>query len=287
MIDPAALLRWPFEPLLQHYHVRDSVIYALGVGMGTDPMEPGQLRFVTEEDAPVAVPTMAVVLARGPSFSADPRSGITRSMILHGEQGLEIERTLPASGAVRGTTRITEIVDKGAGKGAVVYHETVLTDPDDGAVVARCWGSVFARADGGCGGPARATRTPHAIPDRAPDAVIDLPTFANAALLYRLNGDLNPLHSDPAAAQRAGFERPILHGLCTYGVAAHAVLRFACGYDPARLRRFDVRFSAPVFPGETVSVELWQDGAAVSFRAHVRSRQAKVIDNGYAVIAPA
>ena len=285
MIDQATLLNWQFETVDQHYEIRDSVIYALGIGMGTDPMDAGQLGFVTEENAPLAVPTMAVVLARGASVSADPRSGITRSMILHGEQGLELERPLPASGTVRSTSRITEVVDKGAGKGAVVYQETVLSDAADGSVIARCWGSVFARADGGFGGAPRSSRTPHPIPDRVPDTVCDLPTFANAALLYRLNGDLNPLHSDPAAAARAGFERPILHGLCTYGVCAHAVLRTACGYDPARLRRFDVRFSSPVFPGETVSVEIWQDGTEISFRAHVRSRGVKVIDNGYAVVS--
>lgn len=287
MIDPASLLNWRFDTIEQHYDVRDSVIYALGIGMGADPLDAGQLGFVIGEACPMAVPTMAVVLARSPSISADPRSGITRAMTLHGEQGLEIERPLPAAGAVRSQSRITEVVDKGAGKGAVVYQETVLSDPADGAVIARCWSSVFARADGGFGGTAQSSRTPHPIPDRPADLVCDLPTFPNAALLYRLNGDLNPLHSDPATASRAGFERPILHGLCTYGVAAHAILRTACGYDPARLRRFDVRFSSPVFPGETVSVEIWQDGADLSFRAHVRARGVKVIDNGHAVIASA
>jgi acyl dehydratase len=188
---------------------------------------------------------------------------------------------------VRGRARVAAVVDKGAGKGAVIYVESTLSDDASGEPIARLWSATFARADGGFGGSSESPRTPHRLPEggRAPDAVCDLPTFANQALLYRLNGDLNPLHSDPATAKRAGFERPILHGLCTYGLTAHAVLRSFCGYDPARLRGFDLRFSAPVIPGETVSVEMWRDGEVVSFRAFVRARNAKVVDNGRAVIA--
>ncbi len=283
MIDPRTLLAWPFPPVEQRYDARDSTIYALGIGLGADPLDPGQLRFVTvEADDLLAFPTMAVVLARGPSFSADPRSGIDHRMVLHGEQGIEFLRPLPATGRVRSRSRITDVVDKGAGKGALIYAETILSG-EDGDDIARCRSSTFARADGGFGGNPASPFPPHPIPDRAPDLMCDLPTFRNAALLYRLNGDLNPLHSDPQAARFAGFERPILHGLCSYGVAAHAVLRSVCDYDPARLHRLDVRFSAPVFPGEEISVQIWRDGPAISFRAFVRARGAKVIDNGFAL----
>jgi acyl dehydratase len=286
MIDPQRLLEWPFEDVVQTYNERDATIYNLGIGLGSDPMDEGQLRFVTIERDLLAFPTMAVVLARAPSISADPRSGINRGMVVHGEQGLEILRPLRPAGTLRGRARVTHVVDKGQGKGAVIYQESTLTDDATGEPVSRLWGSTFARADGGFGGSPDTPRTPHRVPDtREPDAVCDLPTFLNSALLYRLNGDLNPLHSDPAAAKRAGFERPILHGLCTYGLSAHAVLRTSCGYDPAKLRGFDLRFSAPVIPGETVSVEMWRDGTIVSFRAFVRARNAKVVDNGRAVIA--
>jgi len=284
MIVAEQLLAWHIEPRTQRYTARDTTIYALGIGLGSDPLSEGQLRFVTVEAPPPAFPTMAVVLARAESFTADPRTGIDRTMVVHGEQGLELLRPLPAEGSVTGRSRVTDVVDKGAGKGAVIYIETVLSNVASSEVLARCWSSIFARGDGGFGGSPASPRIPHRLPERAPDAVCALPTFTNSALLYRLSGDLNPLHSDPAHARRAGFDRPILHGLCTYGLTAHAVLRTFCDYNPDRLRRFEVRFSAPVFPGETVEVHLWRNGEEVSFRAVVPARGAKVIDNGYAVI---
>jgi acyl dehydratase len=285
MINPETLFHWPFEDVEQSYSHRDTTIYALGIGIGSDPLDEGQLRFVTVERDLVAFPTMAVVLARGAPFSADPRSGINRGMVVHGEQGLELLRPLAAEGSLRSRSRITHVADKGAGKGAVIYQETVLTDVADGQPVARLWSSTFARADGGFGGSQETPRKPHALPDRVPDADCTLPTFPNSALLYRLSGDLNPLHSDPATARKAGFERPILHGLCSYGVAAHAVLRQFADYDASRLRSFDLRFSSPVFPGERITVEMWKDGPVVSFRALVRERGVKVLDNGRAVLS--
>ena len=284
MIDPKSLLDWTFEDVIHDYTRRDAAIYALGIGLGTDPMDEGQLRFVREEDN-LAFPTLPVVLCRGVNWASDPRSGIDYALVVHGEQGVTLHAPLPAEGSLRGRHRITAVVDKGAGKGAVIYAEATLSSKATGEVVATLWRSVFARGNGGFGGAAVAPRSPHRVPDRAPDAVCELPTFLNQALFYRLSGDRNPLHSHPEAGRRAGFDRPILHGLCSYGVAAHAVLRSFCGYDPARLRAFDVRFSAPVFPGESLSVEMWRDGEVVSFRAFVAARGAKVLDNGKAVIA--
>ncbi len=289
MIDPQTLLNWPFEPIEHRFGARDTALYALGIGLGSDPMDPSQLRFVTHESPALqAFPTMAVILARPASFSADPASGIDHRMVVHGEQGLELLRPLPASGTVTGRSQITQLVDKGPGRGAVIYVQTTLENPQ-GDIIARLWSATFARADGGFGGNPAAPRIPHPIPhpipDRAPDAIVDLPTFPNAALLYRLNGDLNPLHSDPETARAAGFPRPILHGLCTYGLAARAILGQFCDHDPARLKRFDLRFSAPVFPGETIAVHMWRNGPEIAFQAHIRDRQAKVIDNGLALIA--
>ena len=281
MIDPQTLLDWPFDEIVQTYSRRDMALYALGVGFGADPMDGGQLRFVREEDN-LGVPTMPACMCLSPPWSADPRSGVDRTMIVHGEQGLELLRPMPASGRFRSLTRITDVVDKGPGRGAVIYAASTLIDDATSEPIAHLWRSTFARADGGFGGMSVPPRTPHRLPDRAPDKSCTLPTFLNQALLYRFNGDLNPLHSHPPAGRAAGFDRPILHGLCTYGLVGHAVLRMYCEYDPARLRGLDVRFSAPVFPGETVTVDLWRDGDAISFRATVAARGAKVIDNGLA-----
>lgn len=284
MINPQALLDWPFETVVQSYARRDMALYALGVGFGADPMDPGQLRFVREEDN-LGVPTMPACMCPSPAWSTDLRSGVDRAMIVHGEQGLELLRPMPSSGRFRSLTRITDIVDKGPGRGAIIYAASTLTDDETGTDIAHLWRSTFARADGGFGGDSAQPRTPHRLPDRPPDQRCQLPTFPNQALLYRFNGDLNPLHSHPESGRAAGFDRPILHGLCTYGLVGHAVLRTYCGYDPARLRAIDARFSAPVFPGDTVAVDLWRDGDTVSFRAMVEARNVKVIDNGKALLA--
>jgi acyl dehydratase len=146
--------------------------------------------------------------------------------------------------------------------------------------------TIFCRGDGGFGGPPREAPAPHPIPARAPDVVCDLGTRPEMALIYRLSGDYNPLHAEPAFAKAAGFPRPILHGLGTFGVSGHALLKTMCGYDPARLASFGCRFSAPVFPGETIRTEMWRDGDVVSFRARVIERDVIAINNGRAEVRP-
>jgi acyl dehydratase len=205
-------------------------------------------------------------------------------MVVHGEQALMLHKPLPATGTVRARERVLGVVDKGEGRGALIYTERRILDHETGEPVATLNSTSFARADGGFGGPTGPVREPHVLPRTTPDTVVEMPTFPQQALLYRLNADYNPLHSDPEVARKAGYPRPILHGLCTYGVAAHAVLKTYCGYDPARLKAFQVRFSAPVFPGETIAVEMWKVGETVSFRAFVRARDAKVVDNGRAIV---
>ncbi len=181
---------------------------------------------------------------------------------------------------------IEEIVDKGAGKGALLYSRRDVRDKETGDLLASLRSTSFLRGDGGFGGPSGPTRPVHALPERAPDLVCDIATLPQAALIYRLSGDYNPLHADPEIAAVAGFPRPILHGLCTFGVAGHALLRTLCGYDPARLRRMEARFSAPVFPGETVRTEIWRDGPGrAGFRCRVLVRDAVVINNGLAEFA--
>jgi acyl dehydratase len=181
---------------------------------------------------------------------------------------------------------VVEVIDKGAGKGALLLSERSLLDKASGAPIATLTQTTFCRSDGGFGGPPRESPRPHALPEREPDLVCDLPTQPEAALIYRLSGDPNPLHVDPVVAQRAGFPRPILHGLATFGVAAHAVVKTVCGYAPERLTAIAGRFSAPVFPGETIRTEMWRDGAVVSFRARVVGRDAIAINNGRAEVNP-
>jgi acyl dehydratase len=279
MIDYDKLMRWQFPPVRQSLRKTDCILYALGVGLGGDPLDPAQLRFVYEEGLQ-ALPTLAVVLAYPGFWVKDPDTGIDWVRVVHGEQAITLHRKLPVEGELIGRTRITGIVDKGVGKGAILYSEREISDADTGTLYATLAMSTFCRGDGGFGGPAGPSWPVHAIPERAPDAVCDLPTLAQQAILYRLNGDYNPLHIDPHVAREAGFARPILHGLCTLGVVGHALLRMCCGYDPERFKTMRLRFSAPVFPGETIRTEIWRDGDVVSFRARVVERDVVVLSAG-------
>jgi acyl dehydratase len=234
-----------------------------------------------------AFPTMGVVLGHPGMWMADPRTGIDMVRVLHGEQHLELHRPLPVEGRVTGVNRVTDVIDKGPGKGALISVERRLFDGASGELCSTQTQVIFARGNGGFGGPKTASPEPHALPARVPDHAVDIPIATQAALLYRLNGDYNPLHADPELARKAGFPAPILHGLATYGVAARAVIQALGGPSAVTLRRFGVRFSAPVFPGETLRTEIWNDAAGVSFRARVVQRDAVVLNNGYAALGRA
>ncbi|MFG1265802.1 MULTISPECIES: MaoC/PaaZ C-terminal domain-containing protein [Xanthobacter] len=283
-IDYEKLMALAIPDVRQTYTARDTMLYALGVGLGHDPTDREQLRFVYEK-ALCALPTMAVVLASPGSWIRNLDTGIDYVKVVHGEQGLVLHRPLPVEGTLVTRTRVVDVIDKGAGKGAVVVSERELTDAVTGERVANITQSTFCRGDGGFGGPARPTPAPHKVPERAPDVVCELKTNPNAALVYRLSGDYNPLHSDPDVAAKAGFPQPILHGLATYGVTGHAILKSVCDYDPARLRAISARFTAPVFPGETFAVSIWQDGPVVSFETRSVERGVVAIGNGRAEIA--
>lgn len=283
-VDPQTLLNWRFEDIEHSYTTRDCALYALGVGAGADPMDEAELRFVYEENM-AALPTFAVVLGYPGFWLKEMNTGVDWRRLLHGEQGLVIHAPLPVSGTVIGRLRVTGFIDKGADKGALLLSERDVIDKASGALLATVSSTTFLRGDGGSGFSTGPAPTPHALPERAPDASLDLPTAPNAALIYRLSGDFNPLHADPKVAASAGFPRPILHGLCTYGVAGRALLRLACDNDPARLKRMDLRFSAPVFPGETIRTEIWREGKAINFRAKVVERDLVVLNNGYAEVA--
>jgi acyl dehydratase len=280
-LDPHKLLNWTFAEVEHAYSEKDTMLYALGVGCGSDPDEAGDLKFVYERGL-AALPTMAVVLAYPGNWLESPQSTADYSKVLHGEQSLVLHRPLAASGTVVGRTRNTGLLDKGTGKGAVLFTEREIFDKGSGERIATMTATSMLRGDGGFGGKAGPQPAPHVLPDTAPTRHVDIRIAANAALVYRLSGDRNPLHADPKAAAAGGFAKPILHGLCTYGVAGRAVLRACCDNDPTRLRGLQVRFSAPVYPGETVRTEMWPEGERVSFRARVLERDVVVINNGLA-----
>ncbi|WP_319825131.1 MaoC/PaaZ C-terminal domain-containing protein [Thalassovita sp.] len=281
--DPRTILNRTFAPVRQRYEERDSILYALGVGFGQDPLDAGQLPFVFEEPALQAVPTMAAVLGSPGFWVREPDTGVDWRQVLHVEQGIRLLRPLPAAAVVIGQTRVTRVIDMGPRRGALIYQQREVTE-EGGAALAVLTSTILARSNGGCGGDTGPRPPVHPLPERAPDAVCDLPTYRNAALLYRLSGDPNPLHASPQVAQAAGFDAPILHGLCTLGVAGHAVLRTFCDYDPARFRALSLRFSAPVYPGETVRTEMWRNGETISFRARVVERDVVVLNNGRAEV---
>jgi acyl dehydratase len=280
-IDYDTLMALDVPEATQRYTAKDTILYALGIGLGADPMDEEQLRFVYEKDLKAA-PTLVNVLALTGAWVRD--SGLDYARIVHGEQSVKLHAPIPPEGDVTSKLRITDIIDKGEGKGALVYAERELRDTASGVRLATIGTTIFARGNGGIGGPARAQPPIHVLPDRAPDDVVTLSTVPQQALIYRQSGDYNPLHAEPAVAQRAGFPGPILHGLATFGVAAHALLKGVCGYDPDRLASIAGRFTAPVFPGETFDTDYWIDGEVVSFRTRVQGRDAIAINNGRATI---
>jgi acyl dehydratase len=276
------LLNWPFEEIDEEYTEKDTMLYALGLGLGDEPTAAGQLRFVYE-DGLSALPTMAVVLGYPGLYLRDPATGVDWKQMLHGEQGLVVHRPLAPSGRVVSTNRIDAVVDKGAGRGALVYSSREQRDAATGEPIVTLTSTAFCRADGGFGGPSGPIRPEHAVPERAPDHVVVRRTLSQSALIYRLCGDRNPIHVDPAVAAAGGFERPILHGLCTYGIAGYSVLAAVCAAEAARLKRLDTRFSAPVLPGDVIETRIWREGEGrAAFRCLVPERDVIVLDNGYA-----
>ena len=288
-IDYDTLRKFRIPDVENTWTERDTMLYALAVGMAADPLDPRELAFAIERDgrpgagALQTLPTMATVLVWNDAWMYD--TGIDMTKQLHGEQRIRLERPLPAAATVVGRTRITDIFDKGPGKGALMLFETELRDKATGALLATSVSTSYAQGEGGFGGPSGSGPAPHPIPHRAPDAAFDQKTLETQALFYRLCGDRNMLHADPEYARRGGFARPILHGLCTLGHACAAVVRTACRYDASRIREVAVRFTRPVFPGETIRTEVWTDGPVVSFRSRVVERNELVLDHGLVTLA--
>lgn len=277
-INYEKLLNFDIPEVRQTYGPKDLSLYGLSIGMGQNPLDMQQLPYVGGLDDDIrAMPAIVNVLGHPGFWLANPETGVNAVKLVHGEQGFTLHNPIPVQATILGKTRVTGLVDKGAGRGALVYSEKEIHDVESGQLLATCRGTTFLRADGGFGGPDGPVKQVHHLPDTQPDHHFDSPVRPEQALYYRWNADPNPLHRDPRVAAQAGFERPILHGLCSFGCAAHALLAVLCDYDASRFGAMDGRFTAVVYPGETLRTEIWNDG---SFRTRVLERGTVAIDNG-------
>jgi acyl dehydratase len=262
-------------PTVYEYGEKEVMLYALGVGAGPD-----QLAYVYERELKV-LPTFAVVPAFPALFSMGTAMDVNPVMVLHGEQRIELNGAIPTRGRLTTTPTIRAIYDKGKGALLVIDAETV---DDKGKVLFKNTFGAFARGEGGFGGERGPSGPRNVPPDRKPDATVEMRTLPQQALIYRLSGDMNPLHADPEFAKMAGYDRPILHGLCTFGHVGRAVLETYCDDDPARFKAFEVRFSGVVYPGETIVTEMWKASASqIIVQARVRERPAEPVISAAAV----
>lgn len=260
------------------YTDTESMLYALSIGMGRDPLNTRELPYVYEQgETMMTVPTLATVLVPE-MFPVG--LGWDYSQILHSEQRLRLYRPLPPAADLLVNKRVVDAFDRGPKLGALILLEAEARMASDDTVLFTMGCSIVARGDGGFGGPRGKGIPPHRPPRREPDLSCDIETRTDQPLLYRLTGDRNPLHADPVRARNVGFDRPILHGLCTFGIACKAILQTICDYDYTLIREFDARFSAPVMPGDTITTDMWQDGNVISFTCSVKERDAVVLRNG-------
>lgn len=272
------LMRFEFPEINHSFSQRDCIIYALGVGAGSVP---GELAYVDEHNLRV-LPTMAVVLAYPGNWYCELNPGLDAVKTVHAAEHFVIHRQLPSAATLVACPKITAIYDRGEGRGALVVSTRDIYDKSTGDMLASVTQTAFCRGDGGLGGPVVASPAPHNIPARPPDQLASVPIDARAALIYRLSGDYNRLHLDAEYAAKAGFARPILHGLSTYGHIGRSITSAFCSTDAVQMTGMECRFRSAVFPGDTLSLRLWRDGDIISFQAHVGARV--VIDNGVATL---
>jgi len=284
-INYQQLKDWRFKERVDHYHVRDSIIYALTLGYGDNPIDEDDLRYVYEKDT-LAVPTLlAVVGAPGP-WLTNPELGANWVQLLHGEHRMRFHAPVPATAKVVSRTKVTHVIDKGADKGALVVTQRQVFNADDEQLLCTIDHVSFLRADGGFGQGDEPLPDLPAAPDIPAIDTLHVSTTPQSALLYRLNGDPNPIHILPKIAKEAGFDRPILHGLCTFGIAARALIKRFCPLSPERLTEFSARFSAPFWPGETLKVKVWLNEGSdqIQFEAFSVERNKKVLSHGVASV---
>jgi acyl dehydratase len=281
-IDYESLMATNVTDVPVNYSDRDSMLYALALGFGSDPSDRRELAYVIDAPMPKTVPTMASVLMPG-GFLAD--CGWDYGQVLRAGESLELYRPLPTAADLLANRRVTAVYDRGVGVGAEIVVRSDVRMAKDDAALFTLDSALIARADGGFGAAAVSAPEPHAMPAREPDLRCEIRTRPDQALLFRLTGDRNPLYTDSAAAREAGFETPLLHGRCIYGIACRAILRTICEYDHTLIRGFDARFSAPAYPGDTVTTDMWQDRNVVSFQCSVASRDSVVVCNGKCTLA--
>jgi acyl dehydratase len=280
VFDPAFLLS--MQPIVtrHEYSRRDTMLYALGVGAGIGGSGTDELDFVYEANLK-ALPSMAVVLAYPGFWQKEPQYGITWQKVLHAEQSTRLHGPIPVEGKLRGETVVEEIIDKGVETGALLIQKRDVFDETDDRLVATIRQVSFLRGDGGHGGKSAGALKPAPMPETAPDLSCELPSRPEQATIYRLSGDYNPLHIDPTVAKEAGLSQPILHGLCTYGFACRALVKTVCGGVPEKMRRLDCRFTAPVYPGETLKFDIWKTSPGTArFCGAAVQRGVKVLDFG-------
>ncbi|TYR33393.1 3-alpha,7-alpha,12-alpha-trihydroxy-5-beta-cholest-24-enoyl-CoA hydratase [Mesorhizobium microcysteis] len=279
--DAERLGRHRFAPVEQQYSERDAILYALGVGLPGDPLDAGDLAFLLEDRLKV-LPTYAATLATLGMWVRDPSFGIDWVRLLHSAQAATFHAPLPRAAKVRAEARIRSLHDRGVEKGAVCVVERRISDAATRESYCTVEQTLILRGNGGFGGDAPPRVEPRHLPGRAPDAVAQVAVSPRAALIYRLSGDLNPLHADPEVARKAGFDRPILHGLASYGIAGAQILKHFCGDDPMRLKSLSMRFSGVVMPGDRIDFSMWREGDAVLFEAKTGPRT--VLDQGFALV---
>ncbi len=262
------------------YSDKDSILYSLGIGLGNDPMNLNELKYVYENSQSV-LPSMATNFQYHSPLLL--KTNINFIMVVHGEQRLSITNALPVSGDFIANAKVIGCYDKGPARGAIIEVETTVKNKKNNEEVCKLVSTTFARGDGGFGGP-DSPKKEIFIPDGEPDYVSEVSTKPDQALIFRLSGDYNPLHSDPNFAKAAGFEKPILHGMCTYGIACRSLVNEICENDASKLKRFDCRFSSPVYPGETIITEMWKKDKMIYFNSKVKERDKLVLKNGVSVI---
>ena len=287
-ISETQLRAWRFPDVSVRYEPRDCILYALGLGLGQDPLSGDQLGYVYE-DGLMVLPSMATVLA-GPGFwIGEPALGIDHAKAVHGGQSLVVHAQLPPGGEATGRTRIVDVIDLGQARGAMIEVQTDLYFETGAIHQSSLRSTLFCRGDGGFSGAptAKPETRGKVLPSRVPDLSVSYAVPGQAALIFRLSGDYNPLHASPPVAARAGFDRPILHGLSTYGIAAYLLVTQLAQRRPERLKEFSCRFTGPVFPGENRRLDVWLDEDCVRFSCFVPERDSQVLGHGKARIAPA
>jgi acyl dehydratase len=281
MINYERLRRWPIPEIRQTYAAPQLILYALSLNLGQSLPNEGDLQYIYE-DGLAPLPTVATVLGYPGFWMKEEGTGIDWRKVLHAEQSLEVHRTLPTNGTIVSRTTVEDIVDKGT-IGAFIYTKREIRLSDTEELLCTLRQMNICRANGGFGGPSKASKPGRPMPQTPADEYYAHKTLPQQALIYRLNGDFNPLHADPKIAKAAGFERPILHGLCLFGIVAYRLIVGLCAHRAKCLKQIEVRFTGPIFPGETICINVWKVGPEQAlFNASAVERNAMILDHGFA-----